>query len=251
MPTHRSPDLRFLALAADYDGTIARDGVVVDATVAALARLKHTGRRLVLVSGRQRPDLEHVFPALDIFDLAVAENGALLYHPATREEHALAPRSSAAFVDALRARGVSPLSVGVCIVATRSPCEAIVRDMIHELGLDMEIAFNKGSLMMLPAGIDKASGLRAAIHALGLPPNGVLGVGDGENDLPFLRVCGCSAAVANALPMVQREVDIRLQKESGSGVIELIDRLLRDEETVAASGTKSTTRNEPRRREDR
>ncbi|HLX29036.1 MAG TPA: HAD family hydrolase [Casimicrobiaceae bacterium] len=233
---HRSPDLRFLALAADYDGTIAGDGVVDDATVAALARLKQTGRRLILVSGRQRADLAHVFPALDIFDLAVVENGALLYNPATREEHALAPRPSAALVDALRARNVSPLSVGVCIVATQQACEATVREVIRELGLDLAIAFNKGALMMLPAGVDKASGLHAAIDALGLRPNSVLGIGDAENDLPFLRVCGCSAAVGNALPMVRKEVDVWLAQENGAGVVKLIDRLLRDEAALVSSG---------------
>jgi HAD superfamily hydrolase (TIGR01484 family) len=198
--------------------------------------LKQTGRRLVLVSGRQRPDLERVFRELGLCDLAVLENGALLYEPATREERALAPYPSDAFVDALRARGVSPLSVGVCIVATQQACEAIVRDVMRDLGLDMEIALNKGALMMLPAGVDKASGLRAAIDALGLRPNNVLGVGDAENDLAFLRVCGCSAAVANALPMVRKEVDVRLRRDNGAGVVELIDRLLRDEDALVASG---------------
>ena len=198
--------------------------------------MKQTGRRLILVSGRQRADLEHVFPALDIFDLALVENGALLYDPARGDEHALAPRASAALVDALRARGVSPLSVGVCIVATRQACEATVRDVIRELGLAMEIAFNKGAVMMLPAGVDKASGLRAAIHALGLPTNSVLGIGDAENDLPFLRVCGCSAAVGNALPIVREEVDLWLSQENGAAVVELIDRLLRDEDVLVASG---------------
>ena len=201
--------------------------------------MKQTGRQLVLVTGRQRADLESVFPKLGLCDLAVLENGALLYDPATRSQRALAPRASDAFVDALRARGVSPLSVGFCIVATRQACEAIVRDVIRDLGLDMDIALNKGALMILPAGVDKASGLRAAIDAIGLRPNSVLGVGDAENDLAFLHVCGCSAAVANALPVVRKEVDVRLPQENGAGVVELIDRLLRDEHALVASGRDS------------
>jgi hydroxymethylpyrimidine pyrophosphatase-like HAD family hydrolase len=44
----------FIALATDYDGTIAEDGVVADATLEALHELKHSGRKLLLVTGRPR-----------------------------------------------------------------------------------------------------------------------------------------------------------------------------------------------------
>ena len=74
----------FTALATDYDGTIATDGVTPPETVEALKRFKATGRRLILVTGRELPDLQRVFPELEIFDRVVAENGGLLYGPATR-----------------------------------------------------------------------------------------------------------------------------------------------------------------------
>ena len=80
-----------LALATDYDGTLAEDGVVSESTFAALERLAKTGRKLLLVTGRELEDLERVFPQLDIFDKVVAENGALLYTPASRTERVLAP----------------------------------------------------------------------------------------------------------------------------------------------------------------
>jgi len=46
----------FVALATDYDGTIAEDGVVAEATLEALRELKQSGRKLLLVTGRQLPD---------------------------------------------------------------------------------------------------------------------------------------------------------------------------------------------------
>ena len=49
--------MRYLALAADYDGTLAHHGKVSDSTVAALLRLKESGRKLLMVSGRELPDL--------------------------------------------------------------------------------------------------------------------------------------------------------------------------------------------------
>ena len=51
----------FLALACDYDGTIANYGFVNAGTVDAMKRFKVTGRRLILLTGRQIPDLTHAF----------------------------------------------------------------------------------------------------------------------------------------------------------------------------------------------
>ena len=44
--------MRYLALACDYDGTLASDGQVSIGTLAALQRLLASGRKLILVSGR-------------------------------------------------------------------------------------------------------------------------------------------------------------------------------------------------------
>ena len=64
-------------------GTLAHDGIVSEKTLSALERVKETGRKLMLVTGRELPDLKQVFPELGIFDKVVAENGALLYTPAS------------------------------------------------------------------------------------------------------------------------------------------------------------------------
>ena len=77
------------AFAFDYDGTIAEDGKVDEATVAALRRLKGAGRKILLVTGRELPDLQRAFPLFGEFDVIVAENGALLYLPSTAEERPL------------------------------------------------------------------------------------------------------------------------------------------------------------------
>ena len=76
-------------------------------------------------------------------------------------------------------------------------------EAIHELGLEWQIIFNKGAVMVLPPGVNKASGLAAALEALQLSPVNVVGIGDAENDHAFLSLCGCSVAVANALDAVK------------------------------------------------
>lgn len=218
--------MRFPALATDYDGTLARDGSVDDPTWAAVERLRASGRRMVLVTGRELEDLLAICPRVGLFDRVVAENGALLYRPGDRTERTLAPRPPEAFVRELIARGVGPISTGRVIVATWEPHREAVEATIRDLKLDLHVIPNKRALMVLPSGVDKASGLLEALGELGLAPGEVVAVGDAENDRAMLDASGFAAAVANALPGLVGHADLVTEGERGEGVAELIDRII-------------------------
>lgn len=215
----------FVALATDYDGTLARDGAVDVRTIDALRKLKASGREAILVTGRQLDDLRKAFSDLDLFDMVVCENGALLFDPAEQQEIPLAEPPPAALVERLRALGVAPLSVGRTILGTREPNEASVLKAIRELGLEQHIIFNKGAVMVLPSDVNKASGLKHALTRLNLSPHNVAAIGDAENDQVLLNSCGCSAAVANALESVKAKADL-VVADHGAGVAELIELLV-------------------------
>lgn len=218
--------MTYEALASDYDGTLAVGGHVPDATIDALARLRGAGHQVLLVTGRRLEELHERFPRFDLLDRVVAENGAVLHRPADGSVHALAPAPPDALVAELRARGVDPVVVGRVIVATTRPHEATVRRVIADLGLTHEVIPNLDAAMVLPCGVDKASGLAAALADLGVPPERTVAVGDAENDLAFLRACGLAVAVATALPEVRAAADLVTAGGPGVGVAELVDRLL-------------------------
>jgi hypothetical protein len=212
-------------LAADYDGTLAHHGVVNPKTLAAIMRLRASGKKLVLVTGRELDELKHIFSNIDLCDLVVAENGALLYWPGTGKIKLLGEPAPSAFAEKLKAKGV-PVAVGRVIVATVEPHEVAVLHTIKEMGLELEMIFNKGSVMILPTGVNKATGLREGLSRMGLSTRYTIGVGDAENDHAFLRICGCGIAVANALPTLKERADFITQRPHGEGVTELIDQLL-------------------------
>ena len=220
--------MNILALASDYDGTIADVGVTSESTVAALRRWKASGRKLILVSGRHLDDLKQVLPELGLFDIAVLENGGLLYFPSMDMVRTLAPPPPTAFVERLRPHNLPEFAVGRTIVATKATEEAIVREAIDALGLglDLEIILNTDALMVLPPGIDKASGLAAALAELDLPAVSVAAIGDAENDIVFLRSCGTAVAVANALPQVKAIANVVTRGARGAGVEEFIASVL-------------------------
>lgn len=230
--------MRYLALATDYDGTLATDGKVAEEILESLKRLRESGRKLILVTGRELNELRRDFSEIELFDCIVAENGALIYNPATKEEFLLGEKPPEAFIERLKSEKVDPLSVGRVIVATWEPNENKVLEAIRDLGLELQVIFNKGAVMVLPSGINKAAGLKAALEKMGLSPHNVIGVGDAENDHAFLDLCELSVAVANALPMVKERVDWVTKNSRGQGVVELIDHLLESDLTELATQIK-------------
>ena len=219
--------MRYRVFATDFDGTIAHDGVVDEPTVAAMRRLKASGVKLVLVSGRELTDFLNVFPHRDVFDLLVLENGAILYDPQTQHTELLAPSPPEPFVKCLRQQNI-PLSIGHSIVATVEPHEHAVLDAVREFKLEWHVIFNKGSVMCLPAGVTKATGLKPALVKLGVSPEEVVAAGDAENDHAMLQMAGIAVAPANALQAVKDEADIVTEGKRGDGIQQLIEHWLRN-----------------------
>ena len=224
--------MRFHILACDYDGTIAHDGKVSEQTIQALRELKKSGRKLLLVTGREIPDLFTTFEHPELFEWIVGENGAVLYHPASRTTKLLAEPPLPTFVERLKQEGVGPISVGNVIVATWRPHEAKVLEVIQEMALEHQIIFNKGAVMILPPSVNKGSGLKAALAELNVSEHNVVGVGDAENDHSFLQLCECSVAVANALPILKEKSDFVTGGSDGVGVSELSHLLMSDEKVL-------------------
>ena len=236
--------MRYLALATDYDGTLASGGLVATPVVDALKRLKQSGRKLLLVTGREMDEIVEIFPALDLFDRVVAENGAVLYRPEDRSERYLAARPPEKFLDELRRRRVAPLSMGRIIIASGADEADEILDTIRGSGLDLGIIFNKNSVMVLPRGVDKATGLSVALDELKIPLQSLVAVGDGENDIAMLEIAGCGAAVAGALEPVKQSADSVLSADAGAGVIELIDLIMRETQLTAPESNQFSEKGE-------
>jgi hydroxymethylpyrimidine pyrophosphatase-like HAD family hydrolase len=226
LSAERKPSLQFRVLASDYDGTLACDGVVAAGTLAALRRIRSSGRKLILVTGRELPELRDVFSSMDLFDLVVAENGALLHFPATGKNRLLGAKADKSFVRHMAHHGI-PISVGRSVVATVRPYDVVVLKIIQEFSFPLQMIYNKEAVMVLPLGVSKATGLAAALTELSLPESTVVGIGDAENDHEFLGRCGLSVAVANAIPSLKERVHQVTHGEDGSGVAEIIDQILK------------------------
>jgi hydroxymethylpyrimidine pyrophosphatase-like HAD family hydrolase len=218
--------MHYFAFACDFDQTLASMGAVSKGTLAALEKLLASGRKLVLVTGRQLDDLRRIFPQLSLFERVIAENGAVLFRPQTGETKLLAEPPPQVFIDALRRRGVLPLSIGSVIVASEEPEDAKILAVIRELGLELQVIYNKGAVMVLPTGVNKGTGLLAALSEMCMSHHNAVAIGDAENDHALLNTCECGVAVANAIQTLKERADLTATGANGAGVQEVIDRLL-------------------------
>src|SRR5690606_8148690 len=109
---------------------------------------------------------------------------------------------------------------------TWEPHEDAVLETIREFALEHHVIFNKGAVMILPSGINKATGLSEARRELGLSPHNTVAVGDAENDNALRELCECELAVANAPPRLKEKADYTPIGAHGEGVAQSAGRLI-------------------------
>ncbi|QGN33504.1 HAD hydrolase family protein [Microlunatus sp. Gsoil 973] len=214
----------FRAVAFDLDGTLAVNGRVDPDVLTAIDHARRQ-RRVLLVTGRVRADLDREFPGLSHhFSALVTENGAVLTlaGEGPAETRLLREPIDEAVDKALAERGIVS-SRGEVLVAIDGRDAIEAADVIAALGLDSQVVRNRDRAMIVPAGVTKGTGLSAGLVALGLSNHNAIAVGDAENDLSLLQAAEVGAAVGNAVPSLVERADLVLDKPDGAGVIRLLD----------------------------
>lgn len=200
--------MKFSALAIDYDGTIAVDGVFDPAVREAVGDVRRRGIVVILVTGRRVADLHNAAKDLTCFDAVVGENGAVLEFPASGRHVVVGHPPNPAFLQELERRGV-PFVAGESVVEADAPFAGAILDVIRSLEQPLILAFNRGRLMVLPQAVAKSTGLRQALLALRISIHNTVGIGDAENDHDLLEACEVGVAVewgSSALRAVADEV---------------------------------------------
>ena len=67
-----------------------------------------------------------------------------------------------------------------------------------KLHLDYELVSNDEMLLILPPGVDKASGINEALREFGVSRHNLVAIGNAENDLPLFASAEHAVAVNNS-----------------------------------------------------
>jgi hydroxymethylpyrimidine pyrophosphatase-like HAD family hydrolase len=218
--------VKFGVLALDYDGTIARDGVLDSEVRAAIAEVRARGIAVLIVSGRILSELQQVAGDLHFVDGVVAENGAVLWFP-NGHSRLISSSSSLLFLQELRRRGLE-CKVGQCVVELDAAAAPQVLSVIRDLELPLVLLFNRGRLMVLPQAVSKGVGLREALATLRLSVHNAMAIGDAENDHDLLSTCELGVAVSWGSQALQKVADEILQGDGPTAVAGYIRHAARE-----------------------
>lgn len=205
--------MKLLALALDYDGTIAHRDVLDGEVLSALAEIRSKGVLVIVVTGRTVGALRAVAGNLHFADCVVAENGAVIEFPHSGYRSSVGPPVPQSLTTELRKQGIV-FDAGESIIDTHRNNAARVLETIQRLELPLALVFNRSRLMILPQAVSKGVGLRRALTMLRVSEHNTIGIGDAENDHELLRVCELAVAVAWGSETLKALADVVLP---GSG----------------------------------
>jgi len=215
--------MKFRVLALDYDGTIAKDGALDPEVRKAVAGARARGIVVALVTGRILSDVKQLLGNDRLFDVVVAENGAVLSFPAGQDRLIGSPPPPA-FVEELRRRQIE-VRVGQCVVESDASLAPRILEVIRQLELPLLLLFNRGRLMVLPQGVSKGIGLRTALATLRLSIHNAIGIGDAENDHDLLSTCELGVAVSWGSPALKTQADEVLEGAGPAAVAGYVRRV--------------------------
>ncbi len=209
----------------DFDGTGARGAALAPEVEVALRQARARGYAAILATGRLLEDLHHLGVDLGVFDAVVAENGCVVWLPAHDRLVREADPPPPEFLDRMRAAGI-PFYVGTVLVGTWQEWAGEALGLVREAGLDLQLVFNRGALMIVPSGVTKETGVRRALLELGRSARNAVAFGDAENDLPLLRAAEIGVAARGSVASVLRTADESLSHPGPEGVAQFVRRIV-------------------------
>jgi hydroxymethylpyrimidine pyrophosphatase-like HAD family hydrolase len=216
--------VKFLTMALDYDGTIAKDGVLDGRLRKAIAELRAQNIVVIIVTGRIMVDLRKVAGDLHFVDAVVAENGAVIEFMDSGYSKVIGNPPPPSFLDALNREGI-PYQAGRSIVEADTSDAPRLLAVLQRLELPLVLLFNKGRVMVLPQTISKATGLREALKILRLSPHNAVAIGDAENDHELLQSCEIGVAVAWGSEALKVSADYVISGEGPAAVADYMRTL--------------------------
>jgi hydroxymethylpyrimidine pyrophosphatase-like HAD family hydrolase len=231
--------VKLRALALDYDGTIARDGILDADVRRAISTARADGVAVVLATGRILDDLRGLVGDLSLFDAIVAENGAVIAFPSAGRSSQVAPAPTSVFLAELSHRGLA-YRAGSCVVELSADAAEAVLRVVRQLELPLTLHFNRGHLMVLPPAVSKATGLREALRTLRLSAHNTIGIGDAENDYELLAACELGVAVAWGSRALQQVADRVLPGPGPSAVAPFLVAATREGRIAPAATPRRT-----------
>ena len=238
-------EIRLIVL--DIDGVVT-SGEAQPLDLDLLAQLSTMNRAakadpeqpaITLCTGRPAPYLEVMLQAIDGHLPGVYENGAGIYDPADYQFLPLPQietdlneftEVSSRLEETLVRDKIVYFQPGKNYSLTIFPIpptriqelKELTAEALGPLSGRVDLVYSTSCLNVLPRGFDKGKGIQYLADQVNIPLANMLGIGDSDVDLPFLKLVGHSAAPANANSDVKELVDYVSKQSTTDGVRDIL-----------------------------
>ena len=224
--------IRFVAV--DIDGTLTfRDRKLDIAAVGALRKAEDSGLPVVLATGNVLAFAEAAATLLGTSGPLIAEDGGIVFDPASGQEHVLGDRVEAdrglaalerEFGTLQQTRSSAARLTGLTLKRTIEAKAA--EELFKREGLNLVAVDSGFAIHIRSPNVNKGNALRKVASLLKVSLVKAAAVGDGPNDIEMLKVAGLSFAVANSDEAVKRVCTRVTDEPHGKGVAEAIKKIL-------------------------
>lgn len=220
------------ALAVDIDGTLTDHTrkLCINA-IKAIRKAEAKGIPTILVTGNIVAYTRAISFSIGTSGGMVCENGGVIY--SNYEVKVVADINKAQNAYAFLKNNPATKNIHkVPFAELRTSEVTLLRTDEAELikeslkGHDIEIYDTKFALHLTDPTVNKGTSLKLVAEDLGINMSEILGIGDSENDLSFLKEVGFSVAVSNADKKLKDVVDYVTFKPYGDGVAEAITQFV-------------------------
>jgi hydroxymethylpyrimidine pyrophosphatase-like HAD family hydrolase len=229
---------RIRLVLSDYDRTFTDETLRVAPGLAeTIGRLRDKGVLFSVVSGRKFSFMMDFYRSMNgLVDSFIAENGCIGYARGSRQVICETVHRD----DLLQTldRKAVPYDAGDVVISVHRKYLPAVEQVLEGYPA-YHVIKNVDSLMLLPHGASKATGIRWLMDMYCVDTNEMACIGDAENDIDMRALCSVMGAVANALPAVKKESDYVCRDSFGAGLREFLEHI---EEMRDARVSKEVTR---------
>ncbi len=236
---------RYRLIALDIDGTITvnrSSTTLCIEVIEALRKARSRGMIISFVSSNALPIVVGLERYLGLEGPAAGETGALVYLD-RRVYHLTKYSTRKVLEDVIDKFGEyvtsswqnlfriydSALNINEKYRGDVARIYTMVKEYVTRKYSNVKVGYSGYAIHLTPIDIDKGKALRFILNKLGIDRDETIGVGDSYMDLDFIRETGLKVAVNNADEELKNNVDLVLNKPSGYGVVELIEKIIRKE----------------------
>lgn len=212
-------------IVSDYDRTITDENLkLYEPVLDALKILVEDHNfHFMIASGRTLDYLTKHLEGVNFVDAFIAENGAVVYLP--RSESTCKFGQNNEELRVLLRESSIPFDAGEIVISLRRDYAGEIDDFVSRLDMNVRVEYNRDSIMVLPAGVTKATGVKEALNNLGLDDARLICIGDGENDQPLFDIASLSVATADSVSELKKRADIICSETSARGVTKFLNEL--------------------------